>query len=230
MATVADVRAIVVGVEGVLVRLTDPSRHAPWERRLGLAPGGLAYDVLQSPSSCRACLGLMEDADVWMELGCLLFRLHADEMAALAADFWSGMRIDVELRDVIQALRSTLPVAGLSNAWPGARQRYLRRYGLADTFDMLVISAEEGLVKPDTRVYELAAERLGVSPAYTLFVDADPQHVAGARDAGLQALRIVSTKQLTTDLARLIAIDPRPEAPMAEALNTDSIQAQLVTP
>src|SRR5579863_6985740 len=127
-----EIRAIVVGVEGVLVRLADPLRHAPWERRLGLAPGGLAHDVLRSPSSCRACLGLMQDADVWMELSCLLFRLHADEAGALAADFWSGMNVNVGLRDAIQALRSRLRVAGVSNAWPGTRERYRNRYALAD--------------------------------------------------------------------------------------------------
>jgi HAD superfamily hydrolase (TIGR01509 family) len=204
MAAVAEIRAIVVGVEGVLVRLTVPARHAPWERRLGLAPGGLAYDVLQSPSSCRACLGLMEEADVWMELSCLFFRLHADELAALAEDFWGGMSVDVELRDVILGLRSRLPIAGLSNAWPGARERYVRRFGMAYTFDELILSCEERLVKPDTRIYELAAARLGVSPAHTLLVDGDPRHVAGARDAGLQALRYVSAGQLIADLDRLL--------------------------
>jgi HAD superfamily hydrolase (TIGR01509 family) len=164
-----------------------------------------------------------------MELGCLLFRLHADEMAALAADFWSGMSVDAELRDVIRAMRPRLPVAGLSNAWPGARERYTRRYGLAGAFDTLVISAEEGLVKPDTRIYELASERLGVLPGHTLFVDADPHHVAGARDAGLQALRFVSTPRLSADLDRLLLPVARSEAPIAEALNDTPVEAQLVT-
>lgn len=202
------IRAVTVGVEGVLVRLGDPSRLQRWEQRLGLSPRRLVADILESPSSARACLGLMQDADVWMELACLQYRLHADEVAALAADFWATMRVDTALLTTLQTLRPHLRVAALANAWPSTRDRYLHRFGIGEHVDALVLSAEEGLVMPDTRLYEAATARLDVSPAEVLFVDADPDRIAGARDAGLQALPFAGQEQFAASLSRMLAMDP----------------------
>ena len=49
----------------------------------------------------------------------------------------------------------------ISNSW-GA-DRYPRAL-LDELFDALVISGVEGIRKPDPRMYELGAERLGLAP------------------------------------------------------------------
>jgi HAD superfamily hydrolase (TIGR01509 family) len=59
----------------------------------------------------------------------------------------------------------------LSNFWDSARQFWAEVYPFVENFDDIIISAEVGLMKPDPRVYHLAARRLGVVPAETLFVD-----------------------------------------------------------
>lgn len=217
MASLTHLRAVVVGVEGALVRLGDLSRLQPWEQRLGLPPRRLVADILESPSSARACLGLMQDADVWMELACLHYRLHADEVAALAADFWACMRVDTVLLDMLHSLRPRLRVAALDNAWPGARDRYTRLFAIADAVDALVLSAEEGLAMPDTRIYEAVVARLGVAPAEALFIDANPERIAGARDSGLQALPSASHEQLAGSLSRALAADPGHMPPVRAA-------------
>jgi epoxide hydrolase-like predicted phosphatase len=197
------IRAVIFDVGGVLVHVRDVSGQRRWEERLGFAPGGLAREVLAFPAMRRAMLGLSMEADAWLELACL-YRLHADEMRALAADFAAGERVDVALLAFLRDLRPRFKTALLGNAGPGARAAWAARFGFSDAVDAVIVSAEEGLVKPDTRIYQLAADRLGVAPREALFVDDSADHVAGARDAGMQAIRFESGEQIVAELSRTL--------------------------
>jgi glucose-1-phosphatase len=54
-----------------------------------------------------------------------------------------------------------------------------------------VFSAEVGRSKPDPEAFRRLAGRLGVSPGEILYFDDEAAYVAGARDAGLAAHRVV---------------------------------------
>ena len=69
----------------------------------------------------------------------------------------------------------------ISNSW-GTR-RYDRAL-LAELFDGVVISGEEGMRKPTPSIYELGAERIGVAPAQCVFVDDLPFNLEPAGRAG----------------------------------------------
>jgi REG-2-like HAD superfamily hydrolase len=65
----------------------------------------------------------------------------------------------------------------------------LRALGVATWFDAIVVSAEEGVEKPDPRIFEMACRRLGVEPSRCLMVgDSSSDDVEGARAAGLGAV------------------------------------------
>ncbi len=195
MQAAPPIRAVIFDVGGVLVHVRDVSGQRIWEQRLGLAPGGLAREVWAFPAMRRAMLGLSVEADAWMELACL-YRLHADEIRAMARDFFAGERVETELLDFLRSLRPRFKTALLGNASPGARAAWTSRLGLGEAVDTIIVSAEERLVKPDTRIYELAADRLGVAPQEALFVDDSADNVAGARDTGMQAIRFESYQQI----------------------------------
>jgi putative hydrolase of the HAD superfamily len=61
---------------------------------------------------------------------------------------------------------------------------------LAPLIDAPVFSCSVGVAKPDRRIYEIAAERLGVAPSECLFVDDQPAFVEGAVAAGMDAALI----------------------------------------
>jgi putative hydrolase of the HAD superfamily len=58
---------------------------------------------------------------------------------------------------------------------------------LAELIDEAVFSCAVGVVKPDRRIYEIAAERLGVSIDECVFIDDRSEFVAGAVEAGMDA-------------------------------------------
>lgn len=65
---------------------------------------------------------------------------------------------------------------------------------LAAYFDEPVLSCSVALRKPDRRIYELAAERLGVETSECLFVDDRPDFVEGAIAAGMEAVVLGSER------------------------------------
>jgi HAD superfamily hydrolase (TIGR01509 family) len=88
----------------------------------------------------------------------------------------------------VAGVRSRYKVAVLSNAGPDLREAMVRKFDLESLVDLMVVSAEEGVQKPDAAIYLLTADRLGVSPAECLFVDDQERNVAGARAVGMLAV------------------------------------------
>jgi putative hydrolase of the HAD superfamily len=83
--------------------------------------------------------------------------------------------------------KGRIPLGLISNAWSGLRE-LLRQLGLLELFDVVVISAEVGLLKPDPRIYWRALEGLGLPPEATAFLDDLPENVRAARALGMHGI------------------------------------------
>lgn len=59
-----------------------------------------------------------------------------------------------------------------------------------------LVSAQLGVRKPAPRIFELALDRYGVSPADAFMVDDSAENVAGAREAGLHAHQFTTPELL----------------------------------
>ena len=69
-----------------------------------------------------------------------------------------------------------------------ARNLFTDTYAIAAHFDNVTISAEEGIMKPDRRIFQIALARSGIKPEEGLFVDDFIENVTGARQAGMAAI------------------------------------------
>jgi len=68
--------------------------------------------------------------------------------------------------------------------------RTIRDSSLAPLFDAIVLSYETGLCKPDTEIYELTAQRLGVDVRDCVFIgDGGSRELYGAVESGMRAYR-----------------------------------------
>lgn len=64
-------------------------------------------------------------------------------------------------------------------------------YGsLHDLFDKVFLSHQIGLRKPHVEVFHYVMKEEGLDPEKTLFIDDSPQHVEGAKKAGLHAYHL----------------------------------------
>ena len=98
---------------------------------------------------------------------------------------FSRMVVEPAMLDAVAAARRAGIRTGLlSNSW-GSRYDRSRWNEL---FDVTVISGEEGIRKPQSAIYALAAERLGLPPAEIVFVDDIPHNLPPAERAGMATI------------------------------------------
>lgn len=67
----------------------------------------------------------------------------------------------------------------------------------------VTVSGEIGLIKPDREIYEHHAEKFGLEPTATLFIDDSQKNVDGAKAAGWQAVLFTDAARLHKDLEML---------------------------
>lgn len=109
------------------------------------------------------------------------------------------------LLDYIATLKPRFKVGMLSNI--SSRDRLSIRFepGQLDAaFDTIVASGDEGYVKPQPEIFQIAATRLGVAPHECVMIDDIPKFCEGARAVGMRAIQFISTEQCITDLNALI--------------------------
>ncbi|MFQ5878657.1 MAG: HAD family hydrolase [Dehalococcoidia bacterium] len=115
------------------------------------------------------------------------------DLAALMATAYSWERLyhlqpfDDAL-PTLDALRPRYPLGLITNG-PGTEQRAaLQRLGMDDYFQVVVISGELRVYKPQQEIFQRALERMGCGAAEAVYVGNDPRlDVAGAKGVGMGA-------------------------------------------
>ncbi|HEY4810426.1 MAG TPA: HAD family hydrolase [Solirubrobacteraceae bacterium] len=156
-----------------------------------------------------------------------LEREPADE---LAADAWFGSylrhyraawRAFDDVLPALTALTASHPSVALgvvTNGEGEPQRAKLAAIGLSERFRVVVASGEEGIAKPDAKIFALACERLGVQQRQTAYVgDRLDLDAEGAAAAGLHGIwldrvgatpspsymvRITTLRELSTVLSR----------------------------
>lgn len=107
--------------------------------------------------------------------------------------FWSenSWVLFPEVEAALRALKARgLRLGVLSNA-PTDLPRFLERLGVTPYLDFAVVSASEGVRKPDRRIFDIALDRAGVPASAAIHVgDMYLEDVVGGRAAGVHPLLI----------------------------------------
>ncbi len=194
-------RAVIFDWGGVLMRTVDEQPRRALEAQYGLAQGSVEKLVFGSPLWGRCQKGELSDEEFWAKWG-QQRGLASEATTDLRRRFFIGDQLDEALVVFIRSLRPRLKTALLSN-FSACLRDLLAEYNLGDAFDAVVISAEEGVVKPEARIYQIACQRLNVLPSQAVLVDDFIENVEGARRAGLGAIHFVSAAQAIAALRQM---------------------------
>jgi putative hydrolase of the HAD superfamily len=133
--------------------------------------------------------------------------LGVAEHANLVDRMMAGAQPDPVMIAAVRAAKHAGVRTGLvSNSW-GTR-RYPRDL-LAELFDGIVISGEEGTRKPDSRMYELGARRIGRPPEACVYVDDLPFNLEPAAALGMATVHHVDAGTTVAELERLLGRELR---------------------
>ncbi|HSX08358.1 MAG TPA: HAD family phosphatase [Candidatus Saccharimonadales bacterium] len=113
----------------------------------------------------------------------------------------STATVDDEVVRIIADLQKKYKLALISNAPAKFLRGLLAAHNLEQYFDIIVISSEVGMVKPDPEIFHLALQKLSIAPADAIFVDDNIRHVESAAKIGIHAIQFISASQLQAALA-----------------------------
>ncbi|PJI85689.1 HAD family hydrolase [Luteimicrobium subarcticum] len=129
-----------------------------------------------------------------------------DDVDALVATMRAGIRDRIAPYDGVLEQLDALRAAGdrvgvVTNGTSHQQRGKLALTGLADRVDVVVVSGEARVEKPDPRIFDLALEALGVAPEERgdvwMVGDAEGPDVEGGRRAGLRTVWLAHGRRWT---------------------------------
>ncbi len=106
------------------------------------------------------------------------------------------------MRQLIEDLKEKgYEIYGLTNwsmeTFPTAREHF----SILQMIDRYVVSGEEGYVKPDPRLFHILLDRYNLQANDCIFVDDNPDNIAGANNIGLHGILFTDADTLRKQLA-----------------------------
>ncbi len=192
-------RAVVFDLGGVLV---DWQPHLAWAPEMGEDAARAFMARVDFPARNLRGDGGERFADLAAEID------DPADAARLAA------YVDLYPRTVQQTVPGTwqildrlraagMPLHAITNwsaeTWPRGLTVQPR---LAEVFGVTVVSGQEGVVKPDPRIYRLLCDRAGLRPEDCVFIDDGAHNVEGARAIGMDGIHFTGAAALEADLTK----------------------------
>ncbi|MEV0403627.1 HAD family phosphatase [Actinoallomurus sp. NPDC050550] len=189
--------AIVFDLFGVIALPQKPEAKRRIEQIAGVRPDVLwdAYWALRKPYDAGQA-----SAEYWEAVGDRMGARFAPDTidALIEADLASWTDADPAMVSLVGDLADGGHRLGLlSNIISDLVPVFEKKHGewLAH-FSALTYSCSIGVAKPDHRAFEIAAERLGVTPADCMFIDDTEANVLAAREVGMRAEVFRSAEQV----------------------------------
>ncbi|MDQ7078856.1 MAG: HAD-IA family hydrolase [Robiginitomaculum sp.] len=85
-----------------------------------------------------------------------------------------------------------VPLYALTNMPAEVMPGLLRMFPFFSCFIDIIVSGEEGVIKPDLKIFEITARRLGKDPKDIFFIDDSVANVRAAQGIGFDAMIFTS--------------------------------------
>lgn len=134
---------------------------------------------------------------VFAEIGIELPGSDADEVAAAyRSGYLPSWRAVEGARDLVAAIRERVRVGVISNNLIDETREKLVFCELAPLVHTVVVSGDEGISKPDPRLFDIALDRLGVArDEAVMFGDSWAADITGAARAGIRPVWFNPTRK-----------------------------------
>jgi putative hydrolase of the HAD superfamily len=119
---------------------------------------------------------------------------------------WNNIYIGVVpgIGPLLEAAGANFPLYAFTNSNPTHQAMWSKRFAEdLEVFRAMFVSSDIGQRKPERAAFETITEMIGVPASRILFFDDLAENVAGAFDAGLQAVHVSTTSSVSSALIQL---------------------------
>lgn len=194
------IRTVIFDLGGVIVPLDFPQLYARISERCGVPVSDIPTRI-----GATGLVPMLETGQVSAEE--FTTRISAELGLTLAAGefpaLWSSLfsRHTLIPESLLLALKGRYRLLLLSNTNSLHFEMIRDNYPLIGHFDDYILSYKVGAMKPSPLMYEAAISKAGCHPSECFFTDDIEPYVAGARQAGIDAVQFKSYDQIVGELA-----------------------------
>ncbi len=196
------IEALVFDFGGVLtVDQVTSTVLSLYDRLLGWPSGSLLLRLFSGPVWEAASRGEISRAAYWKQVGQALESRLPPTFARFREGPFVIEPMNPEMVELVIRLGERYRLALCSNALDTLRADLEAQPALLEAFEVVIISAEVGMRKPDPGIFELTAQRLDLPLSACLLIDDKPRNTTAAQAIGMQAITFHSAAQVCRELA-----------------------------
>jgi len=197
--------AVLFDIGGVVVN--DHSLRQRAREALGISDADAFWKSFNE-AALPACRGEEPLANAWRRVGETLGVTVSDAVAnsLWSDDYEANIQVDHDLLRFIDQLRAHVRTGVISNT-VSEHASVLRKLGVYDHFDDVVLSHEVGITKDSPQIFDLALERLQLPPSSVVFIDDVERFRAVAESKGMTGILYKDLKDLKEQLSKLGVCD-----------------------
>ncbi|XP_003462988.1 acyl-CoA dehydrogenase family member 10 [Cavia porcellus] len=203
-------RAVIFDMGGVLI--PSPARvAAEWEVQNHIPPGTILKALIKNGEHgpwMRFMRGEITTADFLREFGRLSSEISktsvpVDSFFSLLTSEQVAQQFEVMTKAISQIRAKGLQTAVLTNNFYLSNGKSFLPLDRSQ-FDVVVESCLEGVCKPDSRIYQLCLERLGLQPSESIFLDDLGSNLKAAARLGIRTIKVDDPEAAVKELESLL--------------------------
>lgn len=148
-------------------------------------------------------IGRLSEAELWKTVA-LNINLSPFEGIRLAERYYSMIRLNNDFLVFLRTLRPHYKIAILSNASSNVRDILIQQFHLDQEVDKIIISADEGMMKPELEIFIRTANILEAEPEEILFIDDEPFNLIAAQKVGMRIVQFKNTQEVIARLKQIL--------------------------
>jgi putative hydrolase of the HAD superfamily len=170
-------KAVILDMYGVILKDSGEGFYSFVNRTF---PDLTAADIY--PICDKADVGELSSLEIFERLG---FR---GDLGKIQKEYLDTVEIDASFYEFALGIRKYYKLALISNdssEW----SRYFRdKYKISDFFDVISVSGDLKIKKPDARIFLMTLEKLGCSASDCTYIDDRRYNLAAARSLGMETI------------------------------------------
>ncbi len=177
-------KAIVLDMYGVIVKQTGDD-FVPYVQQ--------TFPHLNPEEICipwlKADIGELTSPEVWSEIG------FQGDLEKIEKEYLDTIELNDGFLDFIQSVRMRYKLAILSNDSSRWSQYLREKFNLNQYFDVISISGDLRIQKPDERIYRLTIDKLAVPAEDCLYIDDRAENLEAAKKVGMKPIMMNSRNE-----------------------------------
>lgn len=134
------------------------------------------------------------------------FPQYADLIAAFDTHWQDSITDTINgTVELVKELKQNWNLCLLTNFSQEKFELIRHRYEFLDLFDVMIVSGEHKVVKPDPRIFNLTLQRLGRQAQECLFIDDSPANIESAQRLGFHTIHFQFAEQLKIEIKEYIS-------------------------